>query len=529
MRSFTWLRCIFWLVSFPFIVSNFPRSCGASPAGASDQDLDRDPLDSEEARGARGLRDALRALDEHFDLDQYDTTVTGRERERSPIPVRRDQHVETDPYATLDEETNWALFHAFGQEDAHQGAAHPEHQEIAPLDEETERTLDDAFGHEEVHQGAAHPEHQEIAPLDEETERTLDDAFGHQDVHQGAAHPEHQEISFERQRGKLSIRPGEGQHDEHDVYPPLDEDIDRALLHVFGQEQGDQGAGHDRHGEPVETNDPANFYEGTPGNILPSPSSTRSPPGPTGAAIAPSLIRGYLADAIWKDASGNFRDLPDYPDQQEVDQLLQMLHDQFFRRFQTQQVLESTPIEFRFGTKDQFSFRIIWHNPKNKVYPRSLKNIPRGYAINPEDHLVYNAPNSKWNRGNVDRPLPLHRGPAVESYNHERLPRVAAQLLESRSRTTNYPYDPMLLPTLSDYLQMRLMSRDHETGMRWGGGMGATLMSFDFQFAFAYRIWLYATDMPRDKPKVLLDRVEHNLMYPVVTELYHGVRLSGPS
>ncbi|KAI9661522.1 MAG: hypothetical protein M1831_003044 [Alyxoria varia] len=284
--------------------------------------------------------------------------------------------------------------------------------------------------------------------------------------------------------------------------------------------------GHDLSHEGTFRNDSPSWPSG--GDALPLRSTSTVNPGPTSAPSSTPEIKGFVENAIWHDRSWGVKALPRYPDQEEVENAVRMLGVGFFQRFQYQQIVRSAEAAFTFGRGGAFTLRFVWLNPHNKVYPDPHDAIPRDWAKNPADYLVYYGSRSRWAKGEFAYPAPVHHGPEIRGYDVAQLPDFAKYLrLRFGRKAYSAPYAYTEFPTLSDFFQMRLNARvakGPNNGERWPNGMAGGLRSHDGQFAFGWRVYLTESDgVPADnlaKMFSMINEPNDSIIRPMITILY---------
>ncbi|KAI9669061.1 MAG: hypothetical protein M1831_000653 [Alyxoria varia] len=249
----------------------------------------------------------------------------------------------------------------------------------------------------------------------------------------------------------------------------------------------------------------------------------RSPISPRPQAIDWHSLR---LDSVWMDRSIGLIPLAIYPNQQEVDDLLNQMHEKFFSRFRwTPRVpIPSDTMTFYFGGKTRrlYTCRLVWLNPQERLYPQVrdsedtsgvYASIPVGFPITPAEYPVAHITYSKWSRGLV---------------RYDGIP-------TSTTWTKWTEANPRMLerlPTLSRYLQMRMMAtlppvKQQEAG-RWPDGQGAMMHSMNGLFAIGYRVWITAErngNPPMDKrnnvAKGLASKRDAKILISLRDSLYH--------
>ncbi|KAI9651898.1 MAG: hypothetical protein M1831_007520 [Alyxoria varia] len=191
-------------------------------------------------------------------------------------------------------------------------------------------------------------------------------------------------------------------------------------------------------------------------------------------AVDPSMRPNSRLDPDWVDGSNTLIPLEHYPNQQEVHQLMKMLHKRFFSHFESKKPISNIAGEFQFGSKNQYACRLVWLNPQDLVYPHSQDRLLDEYSVNPTEYLVFSNRNSKWRKGTLRMPSPTSAAP-----------------------NNMVEYIPETYPILKHYLEMRFMAQERE-GERWADGMGTMLRSSDNLFALGLRVWSASDPLPLD-------------------------------
>ncbi|KAI9656362.1 MAG: hypothetical protein M1831_004614 [Alyxoria varia] len=208
--------------------------------------------------------------------------------------------------------------------------------------------------------------------------------------------------------------------------------------------------------------------------------------------------KSHVRNGLWIDQSMPLLSpIRNYPPEEEVDSIINKLHQEFFGQFQNKGVpVPSGSVELRFGPPHApWTCRLVWQNPRIISYPRvGVDHLEPNTPINPEDYPVHHSKSPHWAKGVFD-----YKGVPAGS-------------------------PPPELPTLSQYLKMRLMARmKNDRNKRWPSGQGGLLMSLDGRFALGYRVWISATDMPPDPYWSLMEKLGKRgggILQDLVEELY---------
>ena len=243
-------------------------------------------------------------------------------------------------------------------------------------------------------------------------------------------------------------------------------------------------------------------------------------------------IEGFVQDAVWSDISWDAKALQkndkrdqgenDYPDQEEVRQVLPLLTHVLFRKFLPQHVVPSEKGWFKFGHSLSFNFTFVWLNLEDLPYPDLHELMHKGWATSPEEYPVCWRSTPSMGKKLYEFPSPVHYGREVKYYKLNQLLDYKNYLY--RWQTSIYkdtiPYDPEVFPTLSDYIQMRMNGKyikGSSSGQRWPGGMLGAFRSHDRKFGFAWRV-------SRANKRFLIDEVHRKMGHQnMKDDIYKGL------